>query len=115
MKYNEETLEKTFIRINDSDKVESINVRIADYPNMFNAKVEELVEECGYTREEAENLAKDMEMELELYYHKGAGIFGVESGAVESCTAGGLYSPYDGETELMEEEDYNHFNDVKED
>lgn len=115
MKYNEETLEKTFIRINDSDKVESINVRIADYPNLFNAKVEELMEECGHTREKAEHLAKDIEIELELYYHKGAGVFGVESGAVGACTAGGLYSPYDGETELMEEEEYNEFNNVKED
>lgn len=114
MKYNEQTLEKTFIRINDSDKVESIMVKFADYPNLYKAKVEELMEECGYNKERAEILAKDMEVELELYYHKGAGVFGVESGAVESCTTGGLYSPYDGDTELIEEEEYNdNFNVVE--
>ena len=35
-----------------------------------------------------------MEIELEIYYEKGTGLFAVESEAVESGT---IYSPYTGE------------------
>jgi hypothetical protein len=64
------------------------------YPVAFENKVQELMEECKLTREEAEESVSKMEIELEIYYEKGYGLFAVESGAVDSGT---IYSPYSGE------------------
>jgi hypothetical protein len=65
------------------------------FPKAFAAKVDELIEEgvCA-TKEEAESVIADMEIELELYYEKGYGLFAVESEAVNSGT---VFSPYSGE------------------
>ena len=52
------------------------------------------MEENSMSREEAESVIKDMEIELEIYYEKGYGLFAVESEAVESGT---IYSPYSKE------------------
>jgi len=72
------------------------------YPIAYQAKKEELMEDCGMSEEEAVATMKDMEIELELYYEKGRGLFAVESEAVENNT---IYSPYTRE-ELEEcEED----------
>lgn len=92
------------VKLNNSDEYESIGViklSKEKFPKAFAAKVEELLEEgvCS-TEEEAEALVKDMEFELEIYYEKGAGLFAVESSAVESGT---IYSPYT--TELCEDAD----------
>lgn len=86
------------VKLNNTDEYESLGViklTKERFPNAFAAKVEELLEEeaCS-TQEEAESLVRDMEFELEIYYEKGAGLFAVESEAVESGT---IYSPYTAE------------------
>lgn len=86
------------VKLNNSDEYESIGViklTKEKFPKAFKAKVEELLEEgvCE-TEEEAENVVKDIEFELEVYYEKGTGLFAVESEAVESGT---IYSPYTAE------------------
>lgn len=64
-------------------------------PIAFKAKVEELLEEgCAKTEEEARGMVMQMEIELEVYYEKGHGLFAVESEAVESTLD--IYSPYTG-------------------
>lgn len=82
-------------KLNDSDNYEHLcNVRLTKekYPVAFENKVQELLEEnCASTREEAEKMVEKMEIELELYYEKGTGLFAVESAAVECGT---IYSPY---------------------
>jgi len=86
------------VKLNNSDNYEHLcNVRLTKdkFPIAFENKVQELLDEkVANTREEAENIIKDMEIELELYYEKGYGLFAVESEAVESGT---IYSPYSGE------------------
>ena len=85
------------VKLNNSDEYESIGkfkLTEEKTPKAFKAKVEELVEECGMTEEQAKALVKDMEFELEIYYEKGTGLFAVESDAVESGT---IYSPYTAE------------------
>lgn len=101
MKYNDEVNGHDVIRINKSDEIESIMISLIDYPNAFNAKVEELMEQ-GMTQADALEFASQP-IELELYYHKHSGLFGLESGAVESCdmACSGLFSPYDTNVELM--------------
>lgn len=86
------------VKLNGGDTYESIGkitLTKEKYPIAFNAKVEELLEEGVETnREEAERLVSNMEIELEIYYEKGTGLFAVESEAVESGT---IYSPYTAE------------------
>ena len=86
------------VKLNGGDTYESIGkitLTKEKYPIAFNAKVEELLEEGVETdREEAEKLVSGMEIELEIYYEKGTGLFAVESEAVESGT---IYSPYTAE------------------
>ena len=94
------------VKLNNSDDYEAlgadmfnsmntIKITRSNAPKVFQAKVEELLEEgiCS-TEEEAEELINDMEFELELYYEKGTGLFAVEAEAVESGT---IYSPYTAE------------------
>lgn len=95
------------VKLNNSDEYEHLcNVTLTKekFPKAFAAKVEELIEEgvCK-TKEEAESVVSNMEIELELYYEKGTGLFAVESDAVESGT---IYSPYTAE--LCEEPDINY-------
>ena len=86
------------VKLNGGDTYESIGkitLTKEKFPIAFNAKVEELLEEGVETdREEAEKLVSGMEIELEIYYEKGTGLFAVESEAVESGT---IYSPYTAE------------------
>ena len=85
------------LRLNNSASYEHLcDVKLTKdkYPVAFSEKVQELMEDCGMTQEEAEKAIPDMEIELEIYYHKGFGLFAVESGAVES---GVIFSPYTGE------------------
>ena len=86
------------VKLNNSDEYESIGtIKLTKekFPKAFKAKVEELLEEgvCK-TEEEAEEIVKDIDFELEIYYEKGTGLFAVESEAVESGT---IYSPYTAE------------------
>lgn len=86
------------VKINDANDYESINIVLSEhtYPIMFREKVKELVEECGMTLEEARNEVEGMVIEVELYYEKGLGMFGIEAEAVE-CFGDSLKSPYTGE------------------
>lgn len=81
-------------RLNNSDNYEhlcTVKLTKDKFPVAFENKVQELMEECSMTREEAEKAIPDMEIELEIYYEKGYGLFAVDSAAVE---AGTIYSPY---------------------
>lgn len=85
-------------KLNNSNEYEHLcNVKLTKekFPKAFAAKVDELIEEgvCT-TKEEAEAIIADMEIELEIYYEKGYGLFAVESEAVNSGT---VFSPYSGE------------------
>lgn len=63
-------------------------------PFAFEEKVKELIEEGLFDNEdEARNFIRTTPIELELYYHKGYGLYGVESCAVELSD---IYDPYDG-------------------
>ena len=86
------------VKLNNSDTYEHLcNVVLTKdkFPVAYENKVQELIEEgCADSREEAEAQIQNMEIELEIYYEKGAGLLAVESGAVESGT---IYTPYTGE------------------
>lgn len=90
-------------KINDSEHYEAIIIKITKdkYPIIFNNKVEELVNQKAFnSREEAEKYVEGLEIELELYYEKEHGLFGVESDAVENgCD---IISPYSGEIGIYE-------------
>ena len=84
------------MKLNNADNYEHLcNVVLSKdkFPIAFSEKVSELVE-FGISEDEAEKMVSSMEIELELYYHKGFGLFAVESDAVES--SGEIHSPYDG-------------------
>lgn len=85
------------VQLNNSDNYEHLcNVVLTKdkFPIAYENKVKELMDECGMSREEAENAVKDMKIELEVYYEVGYGLFAIESDTVESGT---IYSPYSGE------------------
>lgn len=86
------------IKLNNSDNYEHLcNVVLTKdkFPIAFANKVNELLEEgCASNKEEAEKMVSEMEIELEIYYEKGCGLFAVES---EAVTGGTIYSPYSGE------------------
>ena len=85
------------MKANNQDQIELINIRLNpnEHPIAFNNKVEELMEECGYSRKDAEKEVRNMVFEMELYYQKGQGLFLVESEALDSGVE--LVSPYNGE------------------
>lgn len=83
-----------------ADYIESINVVITKdrYPIVYRRKIEELVEQKAYeTIEDAEIDNPRFEIELELYYDKEWGLYGVESDAISS-SAESICSPYTGES-----------------
>lgn len=85
------------VKLNSSDEYEFLCKVILTkdkYPIAFENKVQELIEECGMTREQAEESIENMEIELEVYYEKDYGLFAVDS---EAVTSGTIYSPYSGE------------------
>lgn len=87
------------VQANSVENYESINVVITKdrYPIAYRAKMEELVEEGLYeTIEQAEKAFPRIEIELELYYDKHSGLFGVEAEAIAS-SAESICSPYSGE------------------
>lgn len=84
------------MKANNAENVELLTIRLSKdkTPIAFENKVQELMEECGYSREDAESTLSNMEFEMEIFYEKGKGLFILESDAVESnCT----YSPYSKE------------------
>lgn len=84
------------MKLNNSDNYEylcTIKLTKEKFPIAFENKVRELMEECDRTRAEAEKDVEQMQVELEIYYEKGYGLFAVECEAVSS---GVIYSPYSG-------------------
>lgn len=83
-------------KYNNSDNYESITIIISKelYPILFQNKVDELLEQKVFnSRSEAEKFAEGMEIELELYYEKHCGLFGVEAQAIENeCDISSPYS-----------------------
>ena len=81
-------------RINKAEDCEPIDIYLTEdkFPIAYKKKLEELIEE-GMEEYEARAFIRECPIELELIYHKGLGLFAVESEAVE-CTT--IYSPYDG-------------------
>ena len=84
------------MKLNNANQVEAIDITITKekYPIVFENKVQELMDDCGMTREKAENEVEGMVIECEIYYHKSCGLWATEQGHVES---GIVYDPYDGE------------------
>ena len=81
---------------NNAENYESIRVYLDENrtPLAFNEKLKELMEEGAFDNEnDARIYILTNPIELELYYHKGYGLFGVESDAVE-CSD--IYEPYEG-------------------
>ena len=95
------------VQANSGDCYESIYITIRrdNYPILYQRKLEEMVEEGNYsTIEDAEKNNPIITIELELYYDKGYGLYGVETGAVESG-AESLCSPYTAEPMLEYKEE----------
>lgn len=82
------------MQLNNSDNYESIRVQLSKEktPIAWEQRVQSLIN-SGITREQAEAVA-DSTIEVEIYYNPDAGLFLVESEAVESGT---IYDPYSGE------------------
>ena len=87
---------ESIAKLNSIENAEIIEVRITKekYPIVYNNKLEELINENGMTKEEAEKCLEDWTIPMELVYHKGYGLFMVESEAVDCMT---IYSPYTGD------------------
>ena len=83
------------MKLNKASQVEAIDITITKekYPIVFENKVQELMEDCGMSREEADAEVEGMVIESEIYYHKSCGLCATEQGHVES---GVVYDPYDG-------------------
>lgn len=94
------------IKMNDVYTYESVNITLSkeNTPIAYQNKLDELME-CGAfdTKAEAEKWISETHIELELYYEKGYGLFGVEAEAIE-CTE--IHSPYSGAPILDEDEIY---------
>lgn len=96
------------VKINRGEDYESIEVILTEerFPIAHKLKVEELMEQGAFdTIEQAKEWVNTTPIELELYYDKHSGLFGVESDAVESCGET-LCSPYSGEN-LIDDYIYN--------
>jgi hypothetical protein len=84
------------IKVNPTDKYESIMVTLDEkkYPIAHQMKLEELMEQGAFRSEaEAKEWINTTPIELELYYEKHSGLFGVEAEAVEEIPHT-LCSPY---------------------
>lgn len=90
------------VQANSVDNYESIMVRLTkrDFPIAFKAKVEELMESGAFNdSRKAEEWVENTPIELEIYYDKHSGLFGVEAEAIE-CGAESICSPYTAEPML---------------
>lgn len=83
---------------------EVIKIKITEekFPFAFKNKLEELMDECGMSEVEARLFMKYMEFDMELVYHKGYGLFLIESDAINSVE---IFSPYDGQVCDVEEDE----------
>lgn len=90
------------VQANSADNYESIMVCLTkkDFPIAFKAKVEELMESGAFNdSREAEEWVENTPIELEIYYDKHNGLFGIEAEAIE-CGATAICSPYTAEPML---------------
>ena len=79
-----------------SKDYDSIEVELIKFPHAFQAKCEEYVAEGNAKDiEDAKRQLKDCRIDLELFYDKHNGLFGVESEATENHAT--IVSPYTGE------------------
>lgn len=78
----------------ETGEVEFVTITItkSKFPIIYANKVQELVDN-GISRKDAELFVEGMQIDLELYYEKDYGLFGVECEAVE-CSD--ICSPYSG-------------------
>ena len=98
------------IKMNNADNYESINITLSreNTPIAYKNKLDELMECKAFdTQSEADEWISETPIELELYYEKGYGLFGVESEAVENAE---LQSPYSG-APILDEDEIDQFND----
>jgi hypothetical protein len=88
------------MKLNNSDQMETMVVILSKEktPIAFEQRVLSLID-SGVNRDEAEQMASEP-IHVEMYYNPNAGLFLVESDAVESGT---IYDPYSGE--LMDDFD----------
>lgn len=77
----------------DYEHLCSVTLTKDKFPIAFENKVQELIEN-GLTREDAEKDIEQMEINLEIYYQKGCGLFAIDEEAAE-CSP--IYSPYTAE------------------
>lgn len=90
------------VQANSADNYESIMVNLTKkkFPIAFKAKVEELMESGAFNdSREAEEWVENNAIELEIYYDKHSGLFGVEAEAID-CGATAICSPYTAEPML---------------
>ena len=95
------------IKANSEENYESVLVKLSatSNPIAYRAKLEELVEQkCFHTIEEAAEHYPSIVIDLELYYDKHSGLFGVEAEAIE-MSAESIRSPYTGEFMLPYDEE----------
>lgn len=101
---------ETEVRINHQKEAEVITVRLSKEktPIAFQKKLEELLSQGAFnTVAEAEEWIESNPFELELYYQKECGLFGLDPEAI-ACSC--CYSPYTG-TEMIpvdEDDDKDH-------
>lgn len=84
------------IKVNPADKYESIKIILDEnkYPIAHQMKLEELMEQGAFRSEaEAKEWINTTPIDLELYYEKHSGLFGIEAEAVEDATDS-ICSPY---------------------
>ena len=96
------------IKVNDLNVYESINIILDEhkFPIAHKNKVDELMEQGAFeSREEARQWVNSTPIELELYYEKHSGLFGVEAEAVESAHET-LCSPYTKTEFVFESDNY---------
>lgn len=82
--------ERNYIPVNKEPELIEIRLTPEKTPVAYENKVGELVSD-GMDREKAEKFVKDSVFELELYYEKDNGLFGVDPSSLEG---GGCWSPY---------------------
>ena len=93
------------LKLNNENNYEHLcNVTLTKekFPIAFNNKVNELMEDEGISRKDAEKKVSETEIALELYYHKGHGLFAVETDAIDNGAE--IYSPYNKESAIDFEE-----------
>jgi hypothetical protein len=86
------------IKLNNGDNYEHLcNVHLTEekFPKVYAAKLDELVNRSGMTKDEAKAFLRSVPIELELYYSPDCGCFAVETEAVDNGAI--IFDPYTGE------------------